>query len=133
VRLQAVRPGQLQETSTEYLAVVEKVVPVTQTGAIAAVQSVSNLSVPVSPVQADFLPEHLRLPGGTGLLKQGQSELTVPNVAVTERSVVMVMLAGNPGPVVVQYILLHPGMGFTLHLSASTIAPTPFNYVIWPF
>jgi hypothetical protein len=43
------------------------------------------------------------------------------------------MLTGNPGPVVVQYISLHPRMGFTVHLSAPVTADTPFNYALWPF
>ncbi len=72
------------------------------------------------------------LPGGKGMVLQGQSATTVANAAITERSVVNVMLAGNPGPVVVQYISLHPRMGFTIHLSASATADAPFNYLIWP-
>lgn len=74
-----------------------------------------------------------RLPGGRGLITQGQGAVTIPNASVTERCVVTVMLAGNPGPVVVHYVSLHPRMGFTVHLSSPATTSVPFNYVIWPF
>jgi len=90
-----------------------------------------NGSVPASA--ADQERQHPHLPGGRGVINQGQNVVTVPNIAITERSVVTVMLTGNPGPVVVQYVALHPRMGFTVHLSAPTAASTPFNYLIWPF
>lgn len=75
-----------------------------------------------------------RLPelAGSGMFEQGQSDVSVANEAISERSVVMVTLTGNPGPVVVQYISLQPQIGFTIHLSAPTTGRTPFNYVIWP-
>jgi hypothetical protein len=74
-----------------------------------------------------------RLPGGRGLIRAGQGAVTVPNASITERSVVNVMLAGNPGPAVVHYILLHPHMGFTIHLTSPATASAPFHYIIWPF
>jgi hypothetical protein len=90
-----------------------------------------NGSAPASSTAGS--QQNMRVPGGRGVIKQGQNVITVPNTAITERSVVNVMLAGNPGPVVIQYIALHPRMGFTVHLSAPTTASTPFNYLIWPF
>lgn len=74
-----------------------------------------------------FQPLH-----GSGVIEQGQEEVTISCTQVSARSVVTVMLASNPGPVVVQYITLHPNVGFTFHLSAPVIAPTPFNYLFWP-
>ncbi|GER82933.1 hypothetical protein KTAU_15700 [Thermogemmatispora aurantia] len=50
--------------------------------------------------------------------------------AVSEASVVLVTLTGDPGPVVVQYVSLQPGRGFTVHLSAPTQRETPFHYVV---
>jgi hypothetical protein len=69
---------------------------------------------------------------GSGVIEQGQEEVTVSCAQVSARSVVTIMLAGNPGPVVVQYVTLHPDVGFTLHLSAPVSASTPFNYLFWP-
>lgn len=68
---------------------------------------------------------------GSGTIEQGEEQITVASSQVSAQSVVVVMLAGNPGPVVVQYILLHPKSGFTCHLSAPVSAPTPFNYLVW--
>src|SRR5579885_389391 len=69
---------------------------------------------------------------GSGVIEQGQEEVTVSCAQVSARSVVTIMLASNTGPVVVQYVTLHPDVGFTLHLSAPVSAPTPFNYLFWP-
>jgi len=67
---------------------------------------------------------------GSSIVESGQSEVAVANTGVKSASVVMAMLAGDPGPVVVQYITLRPQDGFTVHLSAPALAKTPFNYVI---
>lgn len=74
----------------------------------------------------------LRPLNGSGVIEIGQEEVTVACAQVSPRSVVMVMLTGNPGPVVVQYVTLLPRVGFTFHLSAPVHAPTPFNYLFWP-
>src|SRR5437660_9206811 len=68
---------------------------------------------------------------GTGVFENGQMDVIVTYPTVTAASVVMVMLAGNPGPVVVQYVSLQPRVGFTVHLTAPTTARTTFNYVIF--
>lgn len=49
---------------------------------------------------------------------------------VSEASVVLVTLTGDPGPVVVQYVSLQPGRGFTVHLSAPAQRETPFHYAV---
>jgi len=67
---------------------------------------------------------------GSGTFESGQSEVAVANEQITPSSVVVVMLAGDPGPVVVQYVSLQPHMGFTVHLSAPTTHKTPFNYML---
>jgi len=67
---------------------------------------------------------------GSGVFEPGRSEVVVSQSGIRPSSVVMVMLAGDPGPVVVQYITLRPWDGFTVHLSAPTLAKTPFNYVV---
>ena len=73
------------------------------------------------------VPEQI---SGSGTFESAQSEVAVANVHVTPSSVVVVMLAGDPGPVVVQYVSLQPKTGFTVHLSAPTKNRTPFNYRI---
>jgi hypothetical protein len=65
-----------------------------------------------------------------GVFECGQRDLAVRAPVVTASSVVVVVLTGDPGPVVVQYISLQPGVGFTAHLSAPAQNRTPFNYVI---
>ena len=67
---------------------------------------------------------------GSATFESGQGEVAVANVQVTASSVVVVMLAGDPGPVVVQYVSLQPKSGFTVHLSAPAKNRTPFNYRI---
>ncbi len=67
---------------------------------------------------------------GSANFERGQSEVIVANVRITLESVVVVMLIADPGPVVVQYISLHPEVGFTVHLSAPAQKPTTFNYRI---
>ena len=67
---------------------------------------------------------------GSGIVESGRSEVAIENAEVKSSSIVMVMLAGDPGPVVVQYITLRPQDGFTVHLSAPAQAKTSFNYAI---
>jgi len=67
---------------------------------------------------------------GTGKFECGQRDVTLSDPSVTASSVVLVTLTANPGPVVVQYVSLQPGRGFTLHLTAPTPTGAPFNYVV---
>ncbi|RAQ98336.1 hypothetical protein [Thermogemmatispora tikiterensis] len=67
---------------------------------------------------------------GKSCFTRGQGEIAVNCPAVSETSVVLVTLTGDPGPVVVQYVSLQPGRGFTVHLSAPTQRETPFHYVV---
>lgn len=68
---------------------------------------------------------------GSGVFERTQREVAVAHTHITGASVVVVMLAGDPGPVVVQYISLQPRVGFTVHLSAPTEKKAPFNYAIF--
>ena len=68
---------------------------------------------------------------GTGTFESGQGELMVRNTHTVATSVVHVTLTSNPGPTLVQYISLHPEVGFTLHLTAPAAAKTTFNYVMF--
>jgi hypothetical protein len=68
---------------------------------------------------------------GTGRFECGQRDVTISHPSVTASSVVLVTLTANPGPVVVQYVSLQPGRGFTLHLTAPTPIGAPFNYVVF--
>jgi hypothetical protein len=114
VRLQAVRVDRGPEPTTERVP--------------AAVPGVDEQgSAQQSELYAPFHPFN-----GSGVIERGQEEMVVACTQVCSRSVVTVMLAGNPGPVVVQYVTLHPRVGFTFHLSAPVVAPTPFNYLFWP-
>lgn len=67
---------------------------------------------------------------GRGNCASGQSEVGVVNARITSDSVVVVMLASDPGPVVVQYVSLQPHYGFTVHLSAPAVHDTSFTYAI---
>lgn len=119
VRLQAVRADQAQGPITERVPALE---------ACAGVDEQKPVQGPAERQDATALqPLH-----GSGVIKQGQEEVTVSCAQVSLRSVVMVMLTGNPGPVVVQYVTLYPHVGFTFHLSAPAVASTPFNYLFWP-
>jgi hypothetical protein len=71
------------------------------------------------------------MPSGSATFKRGQGEIAVENIHVTPSSVITAMLTSDPGPVVVQYISLHPGVGFTVHLSAPAEKETSFNYIIF--
>jgi hypothetical protein len=67
---------------------------------------------------------------GSGLFACGQRTVTVAHAQITASSVVLVMLAASPGPVVVQYVSLQPGESFTAHLTAPATMETPFNYLV---
>jgi hypothetical protein len=67
---------------------------------------------------------------GSGVFESGQSDLMVHNPHITQSSVVVITLTSNPGPVVVQYVSLHPHEGFTIHLTAPATMKTSFNYVV---
>lgn len=69
---------------------------------------------------------------GSRTFQRGQGEIAVENTHVTPSSVITAMLTSDPGPVVVQYISLRPGVGFTVHLSAPAEKETSFNYVVMP-
>jgi hypothetical protein len=68
---------------------------------------------------------------GRGTFEGGQGDRMVEDSHVTEECVIFVMLTGNPGPVVVHYISLYPGVGFTVHLTAPVSKETAFNYIIF--
>ncbi len=67
---------------------------------------------------------------GSGKFELGQSDIAIAHTLITMTSVVVVMLASDPGPVVVQYVSLQPTIGFTVHLSAPTKNATAFTYAI---
>ena len=67
---------------------------------------------------------------GSGKFEIGQTDSAIAHTHITMKSVVVVMLASDPGPVVVQYVSLQPTIGFTVHLSAPTRNATSFNYAI---
>ena len=67
---------------------------------------------------------------GSGVFKRGECDVMIDNPHVTRSSVIVVMLTSDPGPVVVQYVSLHPRVGFTAHLSAPAEREASFNYVI---
>jgi len=67
---------------------------------------------------------------GSSTFKTGQAEASITNPLISSSSVVIVTLIGDPGPVVVHYVTLQPGTGFTVHLSAPAVKKTVFNYVI---
>jgi len=67
---------------------------------------------------------------GSANFERDQAEVMIVNAHITSASVVVVVLTADPGPVVVQYVTLQPGVGFTVHLSAPAQNPTTFNYRI---
>jgi len=69
-------------------------------------------------------------PAGSGVFESEQSEVMIVCVPITAASIVLVTLTSNPGPVVVQYISLQSGVGFTVHLTAPVTTRTTFNYVV---
>jgi hypothetical protein len=79
------------------------------------------------------LPAELEQRGwqsGQGTFARGQGEAAVSHPSINDASVVLVTLTGDPGPVVVHYVSLQPGKGFTVHLSAPTQREAPFRYVV---
>ena len=79
-------------------------------------------SLPILTPQKQFF--------GCAMFASGQSDKMVEDSNVTEKCIVLVMLTGNPGPVVVHYVSLYPGTGFTVHLTAPADKEATFNYVI---
>lgn len=67
---------------------------------------------------------------GSGAFENGQGELMVRHAQTTATSVVHITLTSKPGPTLVQYVSLHPEVGFTLHLTAPVTSRTNFNYVL---
>lgn len=134
VHLQAVRPDRVPEPTTERVLAVEGTV-LDEQNKLAQNEQIANdqSSMHIERAEADTSTHPASgLLSGSGVINQGQGEVTVPSPQISAQSVVTVMLAGNPGPVVVQYISLHPYEGFTFHLSAPVVATTPFNYTVWP-
>ena len=132
VHLQAVRPGEERESVTDHVTAVtdKREVSVEKEATISGMQSLMAARVDQAEEEcATSAGSHL--PGGSALIEQGQEEVMIPHSQISERSVVTVMLTGDPGPVVVHYISLQPAVGFTVHLSAPVAAPTPFNYIVW--
>lgn len=140
VHLQAVRPEQIREPVTERFPVLESAAPVAQEVPAQAESAANGQKAPQGgPGQARVEGVVHAVPAsqplaGSGTIELGQEEVTisVSGSQISAQSVVFVMLAGNPGPVVVQYVALHPPAGFTCHLSAPVAASTPFNYLVWP-
>lgn len=131
VRLQAAFPGRVQET--EHIPSIEHNPQATRVGPMpAGVPGGERTTAGSTGASASGRPWP-RMLGGRGIIKQGQAAISVPNSAISERCLVNVMLAGNPGPVMIHYISLHPRMGFTIHLTSAATANAPFNYIIWPF
>ncbi len=99
-------------------------------------QAITNPDLPLIEKTEQPQPTLPGVPGeraafsGAGVFERGQCDLAVEDTHVTASSVVLAVLIGDPGPVVVQYISLQPGIGFTVHLSAPARNQAPFNYVI---
>ncbi len=131
VHLQAVHTEPLQRSTTEQVHAVDICARTAETEphrfpGVEEDQLVAHQKQTV-PAVTDLTPIHY----GCGVFNQGEEQLTILHKQITGQSVVNIMLAGNPGPVVVQYITLHPEVGFTVHMSAPTSASAPFNYIVW--
>lgn len=125
IRLQAVRSGLVQEPVTEN-------VPVTEMDASERREFAQDEQPLVRRLESSAsAPSSLLC--GSGVIEEGQEDVTIHNQRVSAQSVVTVMLASNPGPVVVHYVSVQPRAGFTLHMSAPVSAPTPFTYAVWLF
>lgn len=148
--------GASAETSTHLPAIRHDIPEMTipTLPAVAHVQTAVEMTIPTLPVvtrvQKDPGMTSTHLPAiaplartgsetakretlaGSGVFEYGQRDVIIANSQVTASSVVLTMLTANPGPVVVQYVTLQPGVGFTLHLSAPTTMKTSFNYIIFP-
>ena len=129
VRLQAVRIGQESEPITERVATVETTLP--ESRSLLGGEGLGKVRQreEVAPALSKSPPTSVVC--GSGMIEAGQEDATIHNARISAQSVVSIMLAGNPGPVVVHYISLQPRAGFTLHMSAPVAAKTPFNYAIW--
>ena len=68
---------------------------------------------------------------GNAVFEMGQAEVMVAQEQVQLSSVVHITLTSNPGPTLVQYISLHPQVGFTVHLTAPVSSKTTFNYALF--
>lgn len=121
IRLQAVHPGLVPEPVTENVPITERDAPERQDE-----QPLVRRLEPASSAPTSLFC-------GNGVIEEGQEDVTIHNQRVSAQSVVTVMLAGNPGPVVVHYVSVQPRAGFTLHMSAPVSAPTPFTYAVWLF
>jgi hypothetical protein len=105
--------------------------------AATAYETITNPSMPSLPIAerreiraGTIAPEAREDLSGSGVFESGQSDVAVANTLITPSSVVVVVLTGDPGPVVVQYVSLQNKVGFTVHLSAPTKNVTSFNYRI---
>lgn len=67
---------------------------------------------------------------GSHAFEMGQAEVMVSQEQVQLSSVVHVTLTSNPGQTLIQYISLHPQVGFTVHLTAPASSKTTFNYAL---
>ena len=67
---------------------------------------------------------------GTDAFESGQAEVMVAQCNVQSSSVVHITLTSNPGQTLVQYVSLHPEVGFTVHLTAPASTRTTFNYAL---
>lgn len=133
IRLQAVRPG--QEPTTERVTALDML----ESQETAQETSTANERQPIvrrleaTSVATSSLSAPKSLLCGSGIIEAGQEDATIYNARISAQSVVSVMLAGNPGPVVVHYVSLQPRAGFTLHMSAPVTTTTPFTYAVWLF
>ena len=92
------------------------------------VEALNSEASSAQPAVSPLMPETRADLSGIGTFEREQCDLAVANTHVTAASVVVVVLTGDPGPVVVHYVSLQPGVGFTVHLSAPAKNATPFNY-----
>jgi len=105
VRLQVVPKSEVFEESSSVVVPPDETV--TNPG-LPTVESLRGLIVSPSPEVGTAI-------SSSANFEKGQSEVMVANACITLRSVVVVMLIADPGPVVVQYVSLQPGVGFTVH------------------
>ena len=67
---------------------------------------------------------------GSSAFELGQAEVMVAQEQVQLSSVVHITLTSNPGQTLIQYVSLHPEVGFTVHLTAPASSKTSFNYAL---
>ncbi|GHO77480.1 hypothetical protein KSD_52510 [Ktedonobacter sp. SOSP1-85] len=67
---------------------------------------------------------------GSGVFESAQRDVTINHEQVSATSTVLVTLTSDPGPVVVHFVTLQPGVGFTVHLTAPASKQATFNYII---